>query len=192
MDWSEEKLAATRIALCEQPVTALKVAIGDFEHPDILYRLIIDVYTHDGYRFPRGLIVKAKQLSKSIPESDRLEGLPEGDILTVYRATITPPEWSRVIKNEPSWTISKEIAIWFAYRASFLEGNNPLNIYTAQISRKKIIAYSNGRHEEEVIQHGNVKNIHLLDPPTDEEIKKAFCYKAGITAENEWYDDAGY
>lgn len=192
MDRFEEEQAATRIYLCNSPLAALKEAVEDFNHPDIIYRLIIDVYIHDGYHFPRGLIVRAKRLSKAIPESERLPGLFEGNVLTVYRATITPPECPHTIKYEPSWTISKEIAIWFAYHASFFDDNRPLNIYTAQISREKIIAYSDDRHEKEVIQHGNVRNIQLMQPPTEEEIKRAFCYKAGITEENEWYDDAGY
>ena len=53
MDRFEEEQAATRITLCNAPLAALKDAIKDFEHPDILYRLIIDVYIADGYHFPR-------------------------------------------------------------------------------------------------------------------------------------------
>lgn len=147
-----------------------------FKNPEILFNLIISVYINDGYKFPKSVMIRAKKIAPTIPEADRLKGLPEGDTLTVYRATSEPI--SSKAKNGLSWTTNKNVAIWFGYRnvevfgGAFREHATPLHIYTGTISRKKIIAYTNDRREFEVIQHGSVKDISELHP-TEEEVQEA-------------------
>ena len=160
----------------------LKDNINRFQNKRILFNLILDVYTNDGYGFPRSVIQKAKSIAKEIPQEERLKGLPGGDPVTVYRAdswwntnSLSP------VKTAPSWTTNKNVATWFAYRWywSYKEHGEeppapPLTIWKAEIPRSKIIAYLTGRDEFEVLQHNNVKNLEILPPPADEEIRAVF------------------
>lgn len=142
-----------------------------FKDPVILYNLIISVYTHGGYHFPKKVMIQAKKIAPSIPEKDRYQDLPDGDTITVYRATADPINKAR---NGISWTTNKNVALWFGYRLSELYGDDyePLHIYMGTIKRDKIIAYTNQRREYEVIQHSSVKDITELYP-TNEEVQKA-------------------
>lgn len=147
-----------------------------FTDPAILYRCIIDTYTNDGYKFPRRVMLRAKKIAPSIPAVERFGDLPAGDVLTVYRAANTP---INKVRNDLSWTINKNVALWFGYRLSDLYGEDfdPLHVYTGTIERDKIIAYTNDRNEYEVIQHGSVKDITEIHP-TNEEIVHAMEWKA--------------
>ena len=51
-----------------------------------------------------------------------------------------------------SWSLSRNVATWFAKRFSCLE-NSGGNVYSAYIDKKHVIAYFGGRGEEEVILH---------------------------------------
>lgn len=143
-----------------------------FKDPYILYRCIISVYVDDGYNFPKRIMLKAKKIAPSIPEVERFGDLPDGDKITVYRATAAPASKA---KNELSWTTNKNVAIWFGYRLS-----TPLHIYTGTIKRGKIIAYMNERKEYEVIQHGSVKDITEIHP-TNEDIQQALKWHTEST-----------
>jgi len=142
--------------LLHQQQRMLLIFAQDFKDPFILYDLIISVYINDGYYFPKKLIQIAKRLSKQIPESQRLKGLPEGDVITVWRGTDC-----QALRTDISWTTDKKTAVWFANRHRKNEGCG--NVWEATIQRDKIIAYTNERGEKEIIQHINVKNVHLLD-----------------------------
>ena len=83
----------------------------EFKNPSILFKLIISVYTMDGYNFPKSVMIRAKKIAPAIPEAERLNGLPDGDTITVYRATVEPI--SSKAKNGLSWTTNKNVAIWF-------------------------------------------------------------------------------
>lgn len=150
----------------------LQMFYTSFENNEILYQCILNVYTHDGYNFPKKMILKAKQLSKNIPDSIRYNDLPRTKEITVYRATASSPEQA---KNEISWTTNKDVAIWFAYRYHEVNSANlpDLHVYQGTIDYDKIIAYDNDRSEFEVMQHRNVRNITEIFP-TDEEIKDVF------------------
>ena len=54
-----------------------------------------------------------------------------------------------------SWTLSKEKAEWFAERNEYwtrsLNNNTKQQVFTREISKKKVYAYLNGRKEEEII-----------------------------------------
>lgn len=132
----------------------LKDFVHQFKDNQILFRCITGVYMNDGYKFPRSLIQNAKRISKEIDESQRLEGLPDENTVTVYRGTISDPHTA---KYETSWTTDINVAIWFAYRDC-----RGANVYQGEIARNKVIAFLNGRKEFEVLQHGNVRNIKKL------------------------------
>lgn len=143
-----------------------------FKKSEVLFDLIISVYTNDGYNFPKRLILLAKQISKRIPKEHRLEGLPEGDPVIVYRgcSAINPDTITkRFIKTEISWTTDKTEAIWFANRISNPNSKNGKGgVWQATIQRDKIIAFTQARNESEVIQHMNVKDPHIIDVSPEE------------------------
>lgn len=141
-----------------------------FNDAEILFDLIISVYTNDGYNFPKKLILLAKQISKYIPWAQRLKGLPEGDPVTVYRGcNVVNPDSKRFMKTEVSWTTDKTQAIWFANRISNPNTENGKGaVWQATIQRGKIIAFTQQRNESEVIQHMNVKDPHIIDVSPEE------------------------
>lgn len=132
-----------------------------FKDPSIYFDLIQEVYIKDGYDFPKKPMIKAKGISKEIPESKRLKGLPEGNPVTIWRGV-----QDKVSKTDISWTADKRVAIWFANRYKMI--GKPYSVYEATIQREKIIAYTDELSEREVLQHMNVENIHKIDIPDDE------------------------
>ena len=175
----------------------LKENLHRFHNKQILFDLILSVYTNDGYGFPRSVILEAKRIAKEIPQEDRLKDLPAGDTVTVYRAdSWSSPHSLTPVKTAPSWTTSKNVAIWFAYRGQ-KRGHQPLTIWKAEIARGKIIAYLTDRHEFEVLQHNNVKNLEILPAPTGKEIDAAFAEHERYCNEtleelNKWAKENGY
>ena len=144
--------------------------INEFSDQRILFDLIIDVYTNDGYDFPKHIIQRAKRISHNIPEEHRFKGLPAGDTITIWRGTyVANPDCGHVLRTAVSWTTDKTMAIWFANQI-----NNPYTknkkgaVWEATIARNKIIAFTQAREESEVIQHMNAQNPHILDISPDE------------------------
>lgn len=145
----------------------LKLFSPWFKDKRVLFDLIIDVYTNDGYDFPKEIIQKAKRIAKCVPENHRLQGLPEGDTITIYRGTAPSTKAdARRIKSAISWTTDKKTAIRFAdrYKATVGKGS----VWSGTISRNKIIAFTQCRNESEIIQHMDVQNPTLLDIQDDE------------------------
>ena len=133
--------------------------------PEDRYHRTIEIYVDDGYFFPHSYIIGLKR----IKPDNYLDGLPEQykdiDPITVYRASAMPA--SR-LEYEISWTIEKDVAIWFYQRL------HPAvrRLYKATISKGNIIAYTNERGEYEVLQHRGVKNIQAI-PVSDTEVERA-------------------
>lgn len=119
-----------------------------------LYEITLDVYTNSRIPFT-GCKKRIIELRKVRPD-DYLKELPKElehtDPLTVYRAT--PSSIDQKISTELSWTTNKDVAVWFYQR---LLGDK--HLYKATIYKDKIIAYTNCRHEFEVLQHRGVKDI---------------------------------
>ncbi len=133
--------------------------------PEDRYRITIEIYTNDGYLFPRHFIIGLKH----IKPNNYLKDLPDVfhaiDPITVYRATSMSPHSAR---TELSWTTNKNVAIWFYQRLH----KSVRRLYAATICKNRIIAYTNQRNEFEVIQHCGVQNIQEVHV-TDEEIEIA-------------------
>ena len=115
------------------------------------------VYSSDGYNFPKDLIREFQKLFEAIEPEERIFCRPEDektslpDVLKVYRATESSP---RKAKWEYSWTINLQCAGFFAARR-----DPHIKIMEGEIKKADIIAYTNERHEFEVIQYGKVYNI---------------------------------
>lgn len=117
-------------------------------------------YTHHGDQYP--IICKHVRNALKIRSENWREKLPEAvrhlASFTVYRAGLEPLDKA---KYSLSWTLSRDVAEWFANRQKFLYGQLG-HIYKATISAEKVIAFDNGRNEFEIIQYRNVKNIEEI------------------------------
>ena len=117
-------------------------------------------YTHHGDQFP--IIRKHVRNALKIRPENWREKLPEAvrhlDSFTVYRAGLESLDKA---KYSLSWTLSRDVAEWFANRQKFLYGQLG-HIYKATISADKVIAFDNGRNEFEIIQFRNAKNIEEI------------------------------
>ena len=171
----EDQKAADEILLCGEKLKILNKALDVFcqmcKDEGLIYRTIIDHYTSHGYNYPKKIMMKAKRIAPNIPDSERYHDLPRTKEVTVYRATASRLEQA---KNEISWTINKDVAIWFAYKSNDIHSSifSGLHVYQGIINYDKIIAYTNDRNECEVMQYRNVRNIIEIFP-TKEEIERA-------------------
>ena len=134
--------------------------LEDIMPAEVKRKIALEHYIHHGDQYP--IIRKHVRNSlKARPENWR-EKLPEAvrhlDSFTVYRAGLEPLDKA---KYSLSWTLSRDVAEWFANRQRFLYGQLG-HIYTATISADKVIAFDNGRNEFEIIQYRNVKNIEEI------------------------------
>ena len=97
-----------------------------------------------------------RQARKYVPIEKRIPAgmirLPE---IEVYRAGEEPLDKAAY---RISWTTSLDVAKWFYNRAA--ARLQPLrHIYKGVIKPEKIIWYTDGRQEKEVMQYNNVRNI---------------------------------
>ena len=134
--------------------------LEDIMPAEVKRKIALEHYINHGDQYP--IIRKHVRNSlKARPENWR-EKLPEAvrhlDSFTVYRAGLEPLDKA---KYSLSWTLSRDVAEWFANRQRFLYGQLG-HIYKATISADKVIAFDNGRNEFEIIQYRNVKNIEEI------------------------------
>ena len=156
---------------------ALLFYMDSFTDKKLLYNLILSVYTNDGYDFPKRIIRKTKQLAKDIPEDERLHGLQSDErFIRVWRGTtVKDPEAASLLRTSISWTTDKSVAIFFANRCGRV-------VWEGIIDRKKIIAFCQDRNESEVLQHMNVKDIHMIDISAEEKEQALLEHKRSYKA----------
>lgn len=156
-DW----VTVRKIAFYEASMAADVLAfLEDIMPAEVKRKIALEHYTNHGDHYP--IIRKHVRNSlKARPENWR-ESLPEVvrnlDSFTVYRAGLETMDRT---KYSLSWTLSRDVAEWFANRQKFLYGQLG-HIYKATISADKVIAFENDRHEYEIIQYRNVKNIEEI------------------------------
>lgn len=119
------------------------------------YSIPTSCYTHNGDRMPivRKYVRQAKkyaQIEERIPAE--MIGLPE---IEIYRAGAEPLDKAAY---RISWTTSLDVARWFYDRAATFRWPQR-HIYKGIIKPEKIIWYTDGRKEKEVMQYNNVRNI---------------------------------
>ena len=123
------------------------------------FRIPVECYTHHGDNSPT-VRKYVRQARKLLPVEQRLPAellsLPE---IMVYRAGEESPEQAA---NRISWTTSPDVAVWFYNRAKLLR--RPRHLYRGTIAPERIIWYTDGRSEKEVMQYRGVKQITELDP----------------------------
>lgn len=144
-------------------------------NPDIMedglrrvYPLLPDEYkfsistecqTHNGDRMP-GVRKYVRQARKYAPIEKRIPaemiGLQE---IEIYRAGVEPLDKAAY---RISWTTSLDVAKWFYDRAATFRWQKR-HIYKGVIKPEKIIWYTDGRQEKEVMQYNGVRNVVELE-----------------------------
>ena len=165
---SHEEVEESRPTFSDRMLPWL-MAYYDRMSPEDRYRETLDVYAEleCTYKFPRKLLIGLKRIKPKDYLKDLPDYLEDTNPITVYRGT-DATEVLSTVRTAPSWTIDKNVAIWFSQRFGVLRGYMPGKLFSATIEKDKIIAYM-GDSESEVIQHCGVKNIKEI-PITKEEI----------------------
>lgn len=131
--------------------------IFGFVPDDKKYELFIDVYTtcEFGYVENKKIINKVIKLKPH----DLIETLkPKADdkgYITIYRGESTR---STELQKALSWTLDRNVAIWFAERFNFTSTGY---IYTAKANIDKVFAYITERKEEEVLVR--YKDVEIIN-----------------------------
>ena len=139
------------MALCCYEVMPEAFTFFD-EVPDKLkYDFAIQAYMHHGDQIPRvrEAVRRARRYGKPTFPAE-LDGV---EVFTVYRAGEEPINKA---KYRISWTLSEAVALFFLREYG---GRHASNLYRAKIRREKVIAYTNERKEEEIMQYRNVFDI---------------------------------
>lgn len=128
---------------------------------DERWRLLLTVYSRDGYDFPKEIILD----SMSYRPCDYLSCIPQEydtETIKVYRASTTPYKNRGRLLDELSWTVSPKVARDF-YQMRLSRGEK-CYIYSAEIKKKDIIAcMSFGIDgQKEILQYHSIHNLSFL------------------------------
>lgn len=134
------------------------------------YSSFIDMYAHNEYNFSQlsrdKLNLIFQQPHKKIGQKF-IKTLPE--TVTIYRGE---GDKSTPVEKALSWTLSKEVAFFFACKNS----NTGSSIYTAQIKREAILDYLDDRNEEEILAFPeDVKILNKVDLPSVMEVSETYA-----------------
>ena len=139
------------------------------------YQIAIDLYTDKGDMFSEiidivkhGREYRPEDWNKEMPECVRDE-----TTFTVYRAG---QESINAAAESASWTLWRDVAEWFAERHEYFRQGKQ-HLYKATISADDVIAYTNGRHEFEIIQYRGVRDIEEIPRAGVSEAYKALPKK---------------
>ena len=134
------------------------------------YSSFIDMYAHNEYNFSQlsrdKLNLIFQQPHKKIGQKF-IKTLPE--TVTIYRGE---GDKSTPVEKALSWTLSKEVAFFFACKNS----NTGSSIYTAQIKREAILDYLDDRNEEEILAFPeDVKILNKVNLPSVIEVSETYA-----------------
>lgn len=124
---------------------------------ELKYRIAREHYSHHGDEISiiRRFLRENKKYRPENWRDELPEAVRENEIFTVYRAGCEPIEKAQY---RMSWTLSRDVAEWFANRHEYLKQSEQ-HIYRASIMAANVIAYIGGRSEFEIVQYRRVKNI---------------------------------
>lgn len=132
----------------------------DFMPLEAKCRFALEHYDNHGDHSPiirkyvrRARIIRPENWRDALPESVR-----DLDTFTIYRGSS-----SDISRASLSWSLSYDVAEWFARRNNFLY-QLPVHVYQATIKADKVIAYLNEREEFEIVQYRNVKDVQEITP----------------------------
>ena len=122
--------------------------VFEYLSDDVKYQLFIDIYNYVESGF-RNVTVKMLDKLKRLRPIDSIDILKEKEdtdgYITIYRGSSSR---SRPVEKAISWTLNHDIAEFFAKRFDETESGV---VYEAKAKNKDVIAYINGRKEEEVL-----------------------------------------
>ena len=116
------------------------------------YEFVTDLYTHHGDHCPN--IRKALTEVRKYGSPELPDWMKDRDVITIYRGGSS----KRPITDGISWSTSKDVAEFFANRRAVRHGIK-CHVYEAKIRPTDIIAYTNDREEEEVMQYRSVFDV---------------------------------
>lgn len=119
------------------------------------YSLFIELYIHNEYNFSqlsRNILYEIFQQPHKKVGQEYIDTLP--NTVTIYRGE---GDESTPIDKALSWTLSKNIAIFFACKNS----NEYAKIYTGEVKREAILDYLDYRSEKEILVFP--ENVKILD-----------------------------
>ena len=153
-DWKTVEKAAVYDA---DTAAALLYMLEHRMPPELKYRIAREHYSHHGDEIPiiRRFLRENKKYRPENWRDELPEAVRENEIFTVYRAGCEPIEKAQY---RMSWTLSRDVAEWFANRHEYLKQSEQ-HIYRASIMAANVIAYIGGRSEFEIVQYRRVKNI---------------------------------
>ena len=128
------------------------------EIPDHLkYDFAIRAYENhgDSLESVRNAVINAGQYGRPELPAE----LRDKEVITIYRAGEEDPTRC---KERLSWTTSLETALFFMYE---YRGRHAEHLYKGEIRTADIIAYTNDRNENEVLQYNKVFNV--VELPTE-------------------------
>ena len=133
------------------------------------YSSFIELYMHNEYNFSQ---LSRDKLNKIFQQThDRIgqkfiDSL--SDVVTIYRGE---GDKSTPVDKALSWTLSKEVAMFFACKNS----NTGASIYTAQIKREAILDYLDDRNENEILAFPeDVKILNKVNLPSVMEVSDTY------------------
>lgn len=134
------------------------------------YSSFIELYMHNEYNFSQ---LSRDKLNKIFQQPhDRIgqkfiDSL--SDVVTIYRGE---GDKSTPVDKALSWTLSKEVAMFFACKNS----NTGASIYTAQIKREAILDYLDDRNEKEILAFPeDVTILNRIDLPSVIEVSETYA-----------------
>ena len=126
------------------------------EVPDSMkYDFAISAYIDHGDSIPA--VRKAVRSARKYGAPSFPKDLEVLEVFTVYRAGEEPIDKA---KYRISWTLNKETALFFLNKYG---GRHASHLYRAKIRREDVIAYSNDREEEEIMQYRKVYDIEEIE-----------------------------
>ena len=143
------------LAMFNRELIPLAMEYYDFLPNDKKSRFVINTYQHNGYYYPK--IRKAVRTLLKYCKPIIPDFIADKNVITVYRAGEEPIDKAH---NRISWTRSKKVAYRFL---NDLYCRHAKYLYQAKIKTKDIIAYSNDRKEQEVMQYRKVYDVRLID-----------------------------
>lgn len=134
------------------------------------YSSFIELYMHNEYNFSQ---LSRDKLNKIFQQPHDRIGQKFinslSDVVTIYRGE---GDKSTPVDKALSWTLSKEVAFFFACKNS----NTGSSIYTAQIKREAILDYLDDRNEKEILAFPeDVTILNRIDLPSVIEVSETYA-----------------
>jgi len=145
-----------KISISRPEVLAVAFTVFDSVPDKLKYQFAIEAYSNNGDSIPG--VRKAVRSLQNYPKPKLPEFISSQNTITVFRAGEEP------IHKSPyrlSWTTDKRVAEFFLNE---YVKKHARHLFKANIHTADIIAYTNDREEQEVLQYRKVFNVEEITP----------------------------